>query len=180
MRSLRFANAMEAVQWAEELGSRPICDTQFVKLLKKGGGGYYTPQELRDLALSITNATVQIDKPWGLFFISIYGAVNVWAVMGIQSSFATLLHKGPLGSDKDPEQLRKLVGGVCEAIRRKMLYGKTMSRASIAAHIGIDKRRFCESGWPELEAQVRATLLAKLTGVEAKLNDVLRTMDLLT
>lgn len=168
-----FANAREAVAWAEELASRPVCDTLLGKNMIKSGSGGLSPVELRDVAFTISNLVANYDKPKGVLFRVVYGHPNGDGMMSVMDYVAHDIHRTPAGEKVDIAKLRGLVGGIIASIREAEVYDRRLSRSRIAKHIGITRQSFNEGPWPELESIVRAKLSQWLDAAEGNINNEL-------
>lgn len=170
---MNFVNAQEAVKWAEELSTRPVCDSFLGKMLVKAGVGGLTPVELRDVALTITNFVFNM-RPVGVLFLLVYGNPEREGALSIMDKVAHEVHRLPEGETKDIAKLRALVGAVIESIRQRELFDKQLSRSKMAKFISITRKSFGERGWPECEAAVRKKLERWLLKAEENIHAELR------
>ena len=171
---MNFRSAQSAVIWADEISTRPQCDSFLGKMLTKSGSGGLTPMELRDVALTITNFVYNLEKPVGILFLLVYGNPEREGALAVMDAVAHQIHRLPEGEKKDIARLRLLVGAVMENIRQKELYDRRFSRVKMAKFISISRKSFSERGWPELEAEVRKILGRWLLISEERLHAQLR------
>lgn len=171
---MNFVNAQQAIAWADEMTLRPVCDTLLAKNFVRGGVGGYTPQEMRDIAHTITNYVYNMEKPVGLLFLSVYGVPEREGAKTVMEEIAVRLHQLPEGKTKSISKLQLLVGAVMESTRQKELYDKRLSRVKMAKFISVSRKTLNERGWPELEAEARKVVNQWLAIGEERIHTKLR------
>lgn len=161
MADFAFSSAGEAIQWAEEISSRPVCDTQFGRLLRRGGAGL-APMEVRDLALTITSLADTYSPPYGRFYRCVMGQATQSLIWEMACLLAQEIQQYDLHQGKDMAQVRRLAAGLIENQRLKCQYDRTLTRARLARIVGISKQAFMRQSWVELEAALRCTIMGWL------------------
>ena len=168
-----FDNARKAIYWAEEAAQRPDVDSQLTKFHVKGGSGDMTPDEIRDVALTITGIVTNYEKPKGLAFTAVYGHPNIFLVMSLGDMIAEQLSVMEEAKNKQFASLRGLVCGVIESEYRRWHFGRNLSQAGLASKAGMTRQSFAKSGWPELQIAARQILHDWLEQAERGITDQL-------
>ncbi len=153
----RFGSAKDALHWASERAARPDLDSSMSRLLRTPGE--WRPDEVRDVALTITSLVQGIEPPEaGRAYRCAYGDGSIIDALAIGDVLAHHLHRI---WRKPIAQLRALVCAELEHERRRFTFtgsGGGLSRAAKARRVGVSRQHFTRAHWPEIDRAVVAQL----------------------
>lgn len=179
METLSFANAADAVSWAEEVLDKQGAGSQLGRLLKKAGYGEMTSDEARDHAHTIVMILAGYPhKMQAASFSYVYGRHDHYRESTLTEELTRRMADLLLAkeAEKPVDKLRDLAIATLRSQREMYLFNRHHPMARIARFVQVPSSTFRDtrSHWPELYGETRTTVRRWVDDARKGLDELFR------